>query len=134
MEPLDAARTLAGELFPHARWVVLAGSVLTAARTAGSDLDIVVCLPDDPELPYRRSLRWRGWPVELFVHDEASLGHYLAKDLAGRRPALHRMLATGHLVAGNGDEAARARRGARRRWPPARHRWTPTSWPGGATG
>jgi hypothetical protein len=98
------------------------------------DLDIVVCLPGDPGLPYRQSLRWHGWPVELFVHDEDSLQPYLAKDLAARRPALHRMLATGHLVGGHGDDAARVRTGARRRWPPAGHRWPPTTWMGCVTG
>jgi len=97
------------ELAPAARWAVLAGGVLTAARTAGSDLDIVVCLPEDPGLPYRRSLRWRGWPVELFVHDEASLEQYLAKDLARRRPTLHRMLATGEPAGGDSTQAAQLR-------------------------
>jgi hypothetical protein len=107
-EPLVAARTIVGELFPAARWAVLAGSVLTAARTPGSDLDIVVCQPpDEAGLPYRRSLRSGGWPVELFVHDQASLEHYPALDLAGRRPSLHRMLATGRALYGHDGEPAR---------------------------
>jgi hypothetical protein len=104
-----AAGAVVGELFPTARWAILAGGVLTAARTPGSDLDIVVCLPEDPGLPFRWSLRRDGWPVELFVHDRLSLEHYLARNRAERRPALHRMLATGHIVAGDADEAARAR-------------------------
>jgi hypothetical protein len=100
-DPIPAARELIQELFPHARWAVLGGSVVTAARTAGSDLDIVVLLPDDdPEAPARDSLRWRGWPVELFIHDRKSLDHYLGKDIAGRRPTLHRMLGAGVPVVG----------------------------------
>lgn len=100
-DALAAARVVVHELVPAALWAMLAGGVLTEQRTAGSDLDIVVCLPDDPGLPYRRSVRRYGWPVELFVHDRPSLEYYLEKDLTARRPALHRMLATGHVVAGD---------------------------------
>jgi hypothetical protein len=81
---------------------VVTGSVLTELRTAGSDLDIVVCLPDgDPDTPHRASRRFRGWPVELFVHDAETLAHYLALELPERRPSLHRMIATGVAVAGD---------------------------------
>lgn len=96
------ARELVGELFPQAQWAILAGSVITAARTAGSDLDVVVVLPvGEPQVPYRESRYFRGWPVELFVHDEQTLEHYLAKELAMRKPSLHRMLACGVAVVGD---------------------------------
>jgi hypothetical protein len=108
-QPQLAATALISQRFPQAEWALLAGSVLTADRTAGSDLDIVVCLPEDPTLPYRSSLYWQGWPVELFVHDESSLDHYLAKDLISRRPVLHRMIATGVVVGGSHRGAARLR-------------------------
>lgn len=41
-DPVNDARDLVAELFPRAVWAVLAGSVTTTWRTAGSDLDIVV--------------------------------------------------------------------------------------------
>lgn len=108
-DPVAAARAIVGEVYPSARWAVLGGSVLTAERTAGSDLDIVVvCEPTDG-VPHRRSLRWRGWPVELFVHDRDSLAHYLATDLARRQPSLPRMCATGVTVAGSDEEAEKVR-------------------------
>ncbi|WP_233414291.1 phosphotransferase family protein [Nucisporomicrobium flavum] len=101
-DPLTDARDLVAELFPRNRWAVLAGSVTTAQRTTGSDLDIVVLLPEgDGQVPHRDSRHFRGWPVELFVHDEQSLSHYLAKDLPGRRPIMHRMVATGIPVSGD---------------------------------
>jgi hypothetical protein len=104
-DPIPDARDLVQELFPQARWAVLGGSSATAARTAGSDLDIVVLLPDDdPEAPARDSRRWRGWPAELFIHDRKSLDHYLAKDIAGRRPTLHRMVAAGVPVVSGDPE------------------------------
>ena len=33
--------------------------------------------------------------MELFIHDRKTLDHYLAKDITGRRPTLHRMIAGG---------------------------------------
>ncbi len=101
-DPVADARDVVTELFPQAVWAVLAGSVTTAQRTTGSDLDIVVLLPEgDPQAPHRDSRHFRGWPVELFVHDEMSLAHYLAKDLPARRPVLHRMVAGGVPLTGD---------------------------------
>jgi hypothetical protein len=104
-DPVVDAAALVDEVFPQARWALVTGSVVGARRTPGSDLDIVVLLPDgDPAAPHRDSLRFRGWPVEMFVHDEASLAYYLAKDLPERRPSLHRMVALGVPVKGNPQE------------------------------
>jgi hypothetical protein len=111
-DPVADAADLVAEMFPQARWALVTGSVVGARRTPGSDLDIVVLLPDgDPQAPHRDSLRFRGWPVELFVHDEVSLAHYLAKDLSARRPTLHRMVALGVPVKGEPQDhqAASAR-------------------------
>ena len=100
--PVVDARAVVEELFPHARWAVLAGSVITAHRTPGSDLDIVVLLPTgDPQAPHRDTRYFRGWPVELFVHDEATLAHYLAKEFRLRKPSLHRMVASGVVLVGD---------------------------------
>jgi hypothetical protein len=101
-DPVADARDAVAELYPGAVWALLAGSATTAQRTAGSDLDIVVLLPEgDPQAPHRASQHFRGWPVELFVHDAVSLTHYLAKDLPGRRPVMHRMVATGIPLGGD---------------------------------
>ncbi|WP_117212643.1 nucleotidyltransferase domain-containing protein [Allorhizocola rhizosphaerae] len=99
--PILDARELVTELYPHALWAVLAGSRLAAARAAGSDLDIVVLLPQgDPRAPQRDSRRYRGWPVELFVHDERSLARDLTTEFAARKPQLHRMVGTGFALVG----------------------------------
>jgi hypothetical protein len=109
-DPITDARELVAELFPQARWAVVTGSVVTSRRTPGSDLDIVVVLPDhDPAAPHRDSRHWRNWPVELFVHDAASLAHYLDKDLPARRPTLHRMVATGVLLTSDDPHAQQVR-------------------------
>ena len=74
---LTTARTLVEERCPDAVWAILTGSALGPRRTAGSDLDIVVLREDGPT--YRESLRFRGWPVELFVQTPEALAATLAR-------------------------------------------------------
>lgn len=101
-DPVADARALVEELFPRAVWAIVTGGVVTEHRTPGSDLDIVVVLPDgDPDVPHRESRYFRSWPVELFVHDAESLDAFLAKELAQRKPHLNRLVAIG--VAAVGD-------------------------------
>ena len=103
MNPEQDARALVAERFPAARAAFLGGGILSARRTATSDLDIVVVLTGPPA-PYRESLRWRGWPAETFVHDANSLEYFFAKDTSRRRPTLARMCADGVVLAGRRDE------------------------------
>lgn len=106
--------TWSRSLLPHARWALVTGSVMTAHRTAGSDLDIVVRVEDGhPDATYRRSLIWRDWPVELFVYDEPGLERYLARNVAARRRCLQRMIATGVTVAGSDAQIADVRERSR---------------------
>lgn len=86
-----AARRLVLERFPDARAAWLAGSVVAGTATAGSDLDVTVLLTGPPA-PFRESLVHEGRPVELFVHTEASLEHWIGRDRARRRPTLLRLL------------------------------------------
>jgi hypothetical protein len=109
-DPLDDARALVRERYPQAVWAVLAGSVLTGHRTAGSDLDIVVALPlGDPLAPRRESLVFRYWPVELFVHDDETLDWWLAKERPQRKPTLHRMVCGTPVVGDPADRRAACR-------------------------
>jgi hypothetical protein len=109
MDPVDVARELVIERFPHADWAVLTGSVVTPHRTAGSDLDIVVLDETDPG--HRESLRHQGWPVEFFVHTRARLTGFLNSERAQRKPSTHRMLAQGVVLLGDpGDLPAQCAR------------------------
>ncbi|MBO0845622.1 MAG: nucleotidyltransferase domain-containing protein [Nocardioides sp.] len=90
---VDAARALVAELFPDAVQAWLAGSTTTGRATKTSDLDITVLL-EHGEVR-RESLEYDGWPVELFVHTEASVAHFVAQDLARRRPTMARLVAEG---------------------------------------
>lgn len=111
-DPVDNARRIVGELFPEALWALLSGSILTRDRTSGSDLDIVVVLPDDdPRAPCRDSRRVHGWPVEAFLHDKQTLAEHIARARPRRQPDLIRMIATGVFIAGADNEAVQIQAG-----------------------
>jgi hypothetical protein len=102
-----AARTLVATRFPEAVQAWLAGSVITGTATQTSDLDITVLM--ESTVVRRESLVYDGWPVELFVHEDRSVRHFVEKDLARRRPTMARLVATGiPLVAGGGGADLRA--------------------------
>lgn len=102
-DPLEAATRLVAERFPDAAAAYLGGSVLTARRTATFDLDIVVLL-DGPAAPFRETLRYEGWVVELFVQTRSSMRHYWDKDAAARRTPLLRMCAEGRVLVSRDGE------------------------------
>jgi hypothetical protein len=108
MDPLTDSRALVAERFPGAVASFLGDGVLSARRTATSDLDIVVVL-DGPPAPFRESLRWRGWPAELFVHDADSIEVFFARDTARRKPSLARMVAGGAVLTDVDGTAAAVR-------------------------
>ncbi|MEU8571214.1 nucleotidyltransferase domain-containing protein [Streptomyces pathocidini] len=97
MDAIDAARTVVEEHHPAARAAFLGGSVVTGRRTAMSDLDIVVLLHEAPA-PYRASFRHGDWPVELFVHTEATWHAYVEREVRKRRSPLLWMCADGLLL------------------------------------
>ncbi|GHF76781.1 nucleotidyltransferase domain-containing protein [Streptomyces thermodiastaticus] len=97
MDPIEAARAVVDDQHPEARAAFLGGSVVTGRRTATSDLDVVVLLHGAPA-PYRASLRYAGWPVEMFVHTEATWHAYAERELRQRRSPLLWMCADGVLL------------------------------------
>ena len=90
-----AARALVEAWFPDARAAWLGGSVVGGGATSGSDLDVTVLLAGPPA-PMRDSRRYAAWPVELFVHTETSLDHYVTRDVESGRPTMPRLV--GHSV------------------------------------
>src|SRR3954453_13674836 len=118
MDAVGTARAFVREAFPQARAAVLGGSAARGQATATSDLDIVVIL-DGPPAPYRETLRYGGWLVELFAKTPSPLREVLrtrCADAALRRPG-DRLCDRRHPARprrGRGD-AARRRRVPRRR-------------------
>lgn len=107
--PEAAARALVAQRYPAAIQAWLAGSTTTGRATETSDLDITVLLDEgsDGVEVHRESLEYDGWPVELFVHTEASIEHFVAKDLQRRHPTMARLVATGVALLGDGGEHVR---------------------------
>lgn len=100
-DAVTAARAVVARRFPEAIQAWLSGSVVLGGATPTSDLDITVLLEHGPAR--RESVMDQGWPVELFVHTEASVRAFVAKDLRRRRPTMARRVATGvPLVEGDG--------------------------------
>src|SRR3954452_13234086 len=95
--PEVAARDLVAERISRARSAILAGSVVTCKSTDASDLDIVV-IGDDPGAPFRRSMRYEGWPAEIFVHTEETIRGFWNLKCERLRPALAIMCARGRIV------------------------------------
>jgi len=109
---VETSRALVLDRYPGAIQAWLAGSTTTGRATATSDLDVTVLLTGDGTEVHRESLTYAGWPVELFVHTEASVEHYVAKDLRRRHPTMARLVATGLplLETGRGDGGTGVRR------------------------
>lgn len=89
--PEDVARKLIASRFPDAQQAWLGGSVYVGRATETSDLDISVLLAD--VAVHRESLTYLDWPVELFVHTEASARYFVEKDRAQRKPTMARLIA-----------------------------------------
>ncbi|WP_039798886.1 nucleotidyltransferase domain-containing protein [Nocardia araoensis] len=97
---LEIARELVCERFPQARAAWLGGSTALGIATATSDLDITVLL-SGPPAPYRESLLYHRWPVELFVQTDTSMEHFIAKEREARRPATLRLIGQSHILLDN---------------------------------
>ncbi|OIJ27683.1 hypothetical protein UG56_006695 [Nocardioides luteus] len=105
-EPVAAATDLVRERFPGAQQAWLGGSVVLGGATPMSDLDITVL--DATATAHRESLRHQGWPVELFVHTEASIRHFVTRNQVERKPTMARLVARGvALLSGDGGAAVR---------------------------
>jgi hypothetical protein len=97
MDPLKAAGLIVSERFPSAEAAFLAGSVLTAKRTATSDLDILVFLGEDDQA-FRETLRLHGWLTELFVETPWSFHYFVNLETRARRSPLLQMCAHGAIL------------------------------------
>ncbi|MCM6773734.1 nucleotidyltransferase domain-containing protein [Nocardia sp. CDC159] len=110
----EIAERLVRELFPLARAAWLGGSTVDGTATATSDLDITVLL-DGPPAPYRESLHYNGWPVELFVHTDAAMEYFFTRETERRRPNTLRLVGESLLLLDHDGSGGRLRELSRRR-------------------
>ncbi|MEY9839809.1 nucleotidyltransferase domain-containing protein [Streptacidiphilus sp. EB103A] len=100
------ARHLVAEYVPGALVAILAGSSARGQATSTSDLDIAVLVPDGAGTR-RETLRYKGLPVELFVHTRAGLAELFSADAASRRGTMQHMYAEGVVVIDQDGAAVR---------------------------
>ena len=96
----DTAVLLANDRYEDAEVVLLCGSVIRGEGTNFSDLDIVI-IYENLDRAYRDSFYYRGWPVEVFVHDPYTLQYFFEQvDKPSRCPSLPAMVSEGVVIKG----------------------------------
>ncbi|WP_143414446.1 nucleotidyltransferase domain-containing protein [Halobacillus massiliensis] len=101
LDPLEAARQLIHQRFPHCKAAVLAGSIVRGEATQTSDLDLVIFSADIPS-SYRESLFYAGWPVETFIHNLTSYKIFFKRDCDQATPSMPRMISEGIVLKDSG--------------------------------
>lgn len=100
---IEAAETIRQQKHPDAGAVFLAGSIIRGEGNEHSDLDIVVVYEQLPAA-YRESFVFSRWPVEVFVHDPATLAHFFVEfDRKRGIPSLASMVSEGLEVPAPSD-------------------------------
>jgi predicted nucleotidyltransferase len=85
--PIETARLLFREKYSDALIIFLGGSAQKKETTTdSSDLDLVVVYEKLPHA-YRESYIFRGWPVEVFIHDLETLKYFFLDDIRSENPA-----------------------------------------------
>lgn len=101
MKPIKAARQFIQKWFSDCQAAILAGSVTRGDATETSDLDIIVFERNIPS-SYRESLFDFGWPIEVFVHNEASYKRFFETDKKRAKPSMARMVYEGIVLKNDG--------------------------------
>ncbi|WP_353894055.1 nucleotidyltransferase domain-containing protein [Proteinivorax hydrogeniformans] len=91
---LIAARKFVQESYPDCQLAILAGSVVRGEGNENSDLDIVIINKTEPS-PYRKSLIYDKWPIEVFVYDDKSFDTFCDIGVQKARPFLMSMIVEG---------------------------------------
>lgn len=90
---MEAAREFVNERFPTCETAILAGSVARGEETASSDIDLVIFLAETDG--YRESFFEYGWPIEVFVHTQATYLNELKRETQVGRSLIGNMVSEG---------------------------------------
>ena len=97
-EPLATIQKLIKECYFEAKAVFWAGSVSECRGTSASDLDLVIIF-ESIATAYREAFIFDGWPIDVFVHDLASLRYFCLKlEMDDGKPALINMILQGREI------------------------------------
>lgn len=109
---LDVANAIREDRYKEAVATFAAGSIVRGEATPFSDLDLVVVYAQLPSA-YRESFRFRGFPIEAFVHDPETLEYFFFEvDRPSGVPALPQMVAEGIEVPSSNETSRELKRRA----------------------
>ncbi|SHJ84533.1 Nucleotidyltransferase domain-containing protein [Anaerobranca californiensis DSM 14826] len=91
---LVAVREYVLKEHPNAFLAILAGSVVRGESTETSDLDIVI-INEGEEPPYRKSVIYQKWPIELFVYNQKAYKEQCQREVEKAKPFLLTMILEG---------------------------------------
>jgi hypothetical protein len=111
VDPVDAARSLVEERYPECLAAFAGGSLMRGEGTSTSDIDLLV-VTTRQDAPFRESLIAFDWPVEAFVHTQASCLDFFQRDARSRSPILPTICAEGATLRDVDGVADRLRREA----------------------
>ncbi|UOQ44130.1 nucleotidyltransferase domain-containing protein [Halobacillus salinarum] len=93
---LNHSREFVTHYFMDCDAALLSGSVVRGEDTPSSDLDIFILSTQS----FRKSYQFKGWPVEVFVHNQDSLSYtYFLEEQYGV-PLIMRIVAEGFILKG----------------------------------
>ncbi len=98
LSPESAAKEILDAKFSEAAVMFLAGSLIRGEATRFSDLDLVVVYKH-VEKAHRESFFYRGYPVEVFVHDTETLKYFFHEiDAKSGFASLPQMVLEGKVI------------------------------------
>ncbi|MBU9722859.1 MULTISPECIES: nucleotidyltransferase domain-containing protein [Bacillaceae] len=95
--PYETAKQFIFQYYPNCYGAILAGSVVRGDTTSTSDLDIIVfdgMLP----APYRESLLFQNWPIEVFANNLTSYKQIFQSDYERAIPTHPKMIVEGVTI------------------------------------
>lgn len=97
LQATDAAHRFIDQYFPHCQSAILAGSTVDGTIKRHSDLDLVI-LDSDELQPFRQTYKKWGWPIEVFLINNASYPRLFERNRQQGTGALQRMCAHGIML------------------------------------
>ncbi|MFA9555758.1 nucleotidyltransferase domain-containing protein [Evansella sp. AB-rgal1] len=101
LQPLEAASQFIFSNHSTCDGAILAGSVVRGEGTPTSDLDIVI-FDSSLLFPFRESIMFKGWPIEIFAHNLHSYKEIFKEDLECAMPTHQKMVAEGIVLVDRG--------------------------------
>jgi hypothetical protein len=112
-EALKRAEDVLARRFAGCAFAFAAGSIMRGEGKSTSDVDLVVVF-DRLDVAWRESFMDDHLPFEAFVHDPETLSWFFENDMALGYPIIIHMVASGHILGGDVEQAKACQMHARK--------------------